>query len=130
MRQKVLSLRVFLTAFFMDTMQLSSNRIKLIWFSAFTWATTHFWFGTILPIVREISIIYYRQNGINGTPINLDSPYAQSILNSTDMAFTGIVVAYVASNWSQYKAGRSGNPEDAKLNSNIKDRDIEGVTEK
>ena len=84
-------------------MQLSSNRVKLIWFSAIIWALVHFWYGAMLPIAREVSIIYYRQNGINGLPINLDSPYAQTILNSTDMAFMAIVVAYCTTNYSRYK---------------------------
>lgn len=92
----------FVRYFLRDAMQLSSNRVKLIWFSAFSWAGAHLHYGIILPLVREVSIIYYRQNGISGTPIDLNSPYAQTILNSTDMAFTAIVVAYVASSWKRY----------------------------
>ncbi len=103
MKQRFSNVWAVVRYFFIDLLGTESVRIQLIWFTAFSWATTHLWFGVVLPFVREVSIIYYRQNGIVALPISLDSPYAQSILNSTDMAFTGVVVAYVASRWSAYK---------------------------
>ncbi len=98
----IVTISGFLKNFLIAGMQLSSNRVKLIWFSAFSWAATHIWYGVVLSVVRELSIIYYRQNAIVGNPISLDSVYAQSILNSTDMAFTAIVVGYIASSWKRY----------------------------
>ena len=96
-------LRGALKYFFLELLGTQSTRIQLIWFSAFSWATTHLYFGALLPWMREFSIIYYRQNGIKSLPIDLNSPYAQTILNSTDMAFMAIVAGYVASSWNRYK---------------------------
>lgn len=89
--------------FFIDLLGGQSTRIQLLWFSTFSWATTHFYFGVILPLARELTTIYFSYYCLPFKPIDLNSPYAQSILNSMDIAFTGTVVAYVASNWKKYK---------------------------
>lgn len=98
------SLNSAIRYFFMDLLGGQSTRIQLLWFSTFSWATTHFYFGVILPWVREATLIYFAYYCLPFKPIDLNSPYAQSILNSMDIAFTGTVVAYVASKWNDYKS--------------------------
>ncbi len=96
------SIKDALKYFFLELLGGQSTRIQLVWFSAFSWATAHLWYGITIPLVREVSIIYYRQNGIVALPVDMNSPYAQTILSSTDMAFTAIVVTYVISNYKRY----------------------------
>lgn len=96
--------------FFMQLMQVQSTRIQLIWGTFFCWVMGLVWFSAVLPIVRECSIIFYRQNNIVGTPINLDSPYANTALTMLGTAFMGNVIGYVASNWSKYKDSPNNKP--------------------
>lgn len=90
-------------SFFMNILQFASTRIQLIWFTSFCWATSHIYFGIIVPLVREVSIIFYRQNSIIAPAINMDSTHASAIMNSMDIAFAGTVLSYVASSWAKYK---------------------------
>jgi len=89
--------------FFLELLGAQSVRIQLLWFTAFWWCFFHFYFGLVMPWVRELSCIYYRQNSmLNALAIDLNSTYATQILNSMDMAFAGTVISYVASNWKRY----------------------------
>ncbi len=103
--KKMVAFRDWLSSFLMNSMNMSSNRVKLIWFSAFSWAGAHLWYGPVLSIAREWSKVYYKKHGMPILPadlFDLSSPYAQTILTSTDLAFTAIVVGYIASSWRKY----------------------------
>lgn len=89
--------------FFLELLDGSSTRTQLVWLTAFSWCSAGIWFGIVLPLTREISIIFYRQNAILGKPIDLSSPYADQILNMLSLAFMGTVAAYVASKFPSYK---------------------------
>lgn len=104
------SIRGAFRFFFMNLFQMGSTRIQLIWLTFFCWMFGIIWFSTVLPIAREVSIIFYRQNGINGQPFNLDSPYADTILTMLGTAFMGNVIAYVSSNWTKYKESPNNRP--------------------
>lgn len=80
-----------------------SSRVQLVWATFSAWIFGIFYFATLVPIVRELSLIYYRQNSITAKAIDLDSPsYGTTILGMLGTAFMGTVVAYVASNWKTY----------------------------
>ena len=98
-------MRKSITYLFIDFLQLSSNRVKLVWATFIAWMFGITWFGAIIPIVREISAIVYRQSGnIKAIPINLDSPaYGATILTLLGTAFGLCVGGYITSNMSTYK---------------------------
>jgi membrane protein DedA with SNARE-associated domain len=87
--------------FFTNLLQMQSSRLQLVWFTAFSWATSHLWFGICIPLIREISII--------ANPVNMDSAHASAIMNSMDIAFAGTVIAYIASSWKKYQNQTDSN---------------------
>jgi hypothetical protein len=97
----------FMIFFFNDLLRVKSTRVQMIYFNAFAWTVAHIYFGFILPLVRELSILYFNIHRLPYSAINLDSPYAATVLGSTDAAFMGTVVVYVASKWNSYKDGSS-----------------------
>ncbi len=104
MQNSMIGLKSAVKYFFFDLLDGKSTRIQLVWATFFSWWLGLIWFLMIIPFVREVSVIYYRQNSINAVPINLDIPaYGTTILGMLGTAFMGTVVAYVASNWSTYK---------------------------
>lgn len=89
---------------FMDIIDGKSTRVQLVWATFFSWWFGLTWFLIFIPIVREISVIYYRQNSIIAQPINLDLPaYGTTILGMLGTAFMATVAGYIASNWATYK---------------------------
>lgn len=103
-RSSVKSIWSALRYFFIDLLDGTSTRSQLVWLTAFSWCSAGVWFGVVLPTVREISIIFYRQNSINAQPIDLSSPYTNEILQMLSLAFMGTVAAYVIGKYPSYKA--------------------------
>lgn len=123
-KNSINSIRSALGYFFMSLIGMDSTRIQIIWVSAFAWMLANVWFGALVPLVRELSIIYYRQNEIHASPVNLDSVYASSILSMTQLAFMSAAIGYVASEWKNYQNKSSDsitnksidNKEDPEIN--------------
>lgn len=89
---------------FLDLLDLKSARIQLVYGTFFAWIFGIFYFATFVPLVRELSIIFYRQNGIKAEAINMDSPaYGTTILGMLGTAFMATVAGYIMSNMSLYK---------------------------
>ncbi len=106
--------------FFLELLDGSSTRVQLVWLTFFAWICGIIWFGMMVPIVRETSIIFYRQShilqdGKIAPAINLTSEYAGTILTMLSSAFLGTVISYVSSNWTMYKT-QSNPPNKTDLN--------------
>ncbi len=89
--------------FLINIIDAKSSRVQLVWATFLCWMFGIFYFATLVPVVRELSIIYYRENCIGATAINLDSPaYGTTILGMLGTAFMATVAGYIASNWKTY----------------------------
>ncbi len=119
MRHKINGIRSAFKMFFLDIIDMKSTRIQLLWGTFFAWFCGIVYFGMIVPIIRELSIIYYRQNSIVAVPINLDSPHASTILGMLGAAFMATVAGYIVSNLKTY----------AKQDPNYSLKKIEKLTE-
>lgn len=90
--------------FFMNLLDASSTRVQIVWMTFIAWMSATAWAMAVIPIAREVSIIFYRQNCINAVPVNLDSPYSGTVLTMTGTAFVLVVGGYIGSNLANYKA--------------------------
>lgn len=89
--------------FVLEFLDLKSTRIQIVISTFLAWLSGIVYFGMIVPIVREISIIYYRQNSMKAEAVNLDSPHGSTVLGMLGAAFLSAVVGYITSNMATYK---------------------------
>lgn len=81
---------------FLEFLQLTSNRVKLIWATFTVWFMAITWFMVIVPAVREFCKIK------DCSSINLQTSNDGTILAMVSAAFGGTVISYVSSKWNQY----------------------------
>ncbi len=93
--------------FMLNILEMTSTRIQLIYLTFFCWMFGIFYFATMVPVVREISIIYYRQNSIQAKPVDIDSVYGSTILTMLGTAFMATVGGYIVS--KQYENKLNNN---------------------
>lgn len=102
-KNKINSIKDSFHYWIIDFLSMRSTRIQLVFGTFFAWLFSMFHFGFLIPLFREISIIFYRQNSINAKQVDFDSPHAATILGMTGAAFLSVVAGYIGSTYLDRK---------------------------